>query len=66
MIPLYVSDIARPDMRGALSSGMALMLTAGILAVNALSIDNFLGWRAITVASCVAPGIQKRLDNILY
>lgn len=55
--PLYVVDISDARLRGALSSVMPLMLTGGILGVNALGIGAMaLSWRAITAACCAPSG----------
>ncbi len=54
--PLYIVEIASPDMQGALASMMQLSLTFGILYVDALYINEAVEWQIISGTLIVFPG----------
>ena len=54
--PYYVSEIAETSMRGALASLMQLMVTFGVLFVNALNIYDTVHWVTISGICIGIPG----------
>ena len=56
MAPYYVSEIAETSMRGALASLMQLMVTFGVLFVNALNIYDTVHWVTISGICIGIPG----------
>ena len=54
--PLFVSETAEVNIRGALGSLMQFQVTIGICFVNALSINNGVDWVVITEICIGFPG----------
>lgn len=52
-VPVYVSEISRPEVRGTLGTGIQLSVTIGILGVYVFG--KFLGWRALAFLCMTVP-----------
>lgn len=52
-VPVYVSEISRPEVRGTLGTGIQLSVTIGILGVFVFG--KFLGWRALAFLCMTVP-----------
>lgn len=52
-VPVYVSEISRPEVRGTLGTGIQLSVTIGILAVFVFG--KFLGWRSLAFICMTVP-----------
>ena len=64
--PYYVSEIAETSMRGALASLMQLMVTFGVLFVNALNIYDTVHWVTISGICIGIPGKKVFSLNFVY
>jgi len=58
--PLYVTETATRQRRGALGAGIQLSITVGILVVYCLGLS--LGWRSLAVVGAVVPVISLLLS----
>ena len=54
--PMFISEIAEPSIRGALASLMQLMISLGLLFVNALNINGTVHWNYISAICSGMPG----------
>ncbi len=58
--PMYIVEIAEPELRGGLASLSQLMLVLGIAYDNALSIEGAVGWNVISGILIAVPSQQNK------
>ena len=63
--PIYVSEVAETRIRGALACLFQFQVCVGMLMVNALSINDALGWVPITGICIAFPGTFQVQMKIL-
>ena len=56
--PMYIMEIADPEMRGALASVMQLMSCFGVMFVDVLNIKDAVHWDIISAICIAIPGNQ--------
>ena len=59
--PMYIVDIAEPDLRGSLTSVFQVMITVGIATVEFLNIEDGVHWNVISGICMGIPGEKLKM-----